>query len=111
MNWFRRGGRRLWLVAGLGALLMIGGAILLWPTDSPSGRVPPRTSATAPTTAKPPNTPTARGDMSAFPDEADVTAKATRYGLPRTRDYRALAVAAAKGIYSWDSRSSSYSDI
>ncbi|MDP9988311.1 hypothetical protein J2S98_003497 [Arthrobacter oryzae] len=31
--------------------------------------------------------------------------------MPITRDYRALAVAAAKGIYTWDSRSSSYSDI
>jgi hypothetical protein len=45
------------------------------------------------------------------PDEADIVAEATPDVLPRTRDYRALAVAAAKGIYSWDSRSSSYSDV
>ncbi|BCW70686.1 hypothetical protein NicSoilB8_17300 [Arthrobacter sp. NicSoilB8] len=38
-------------------------------------------------------------------------AVATRDGLPPTRDYRALAVAVAKGIYTWDSRSSSYSDV
>jgi hypothetical protein len=111
MDWFRSGGLRLRFVAGLGALLMIGGIFLLWPTDNPSGRVLPTTSATAPTTAKPTGTSTARGNTSAIPDGADVTAEATRDGLPRTRDYRALAVAAAKGIYSWDSRSSSYSDI
>lgn len=111
MNWFRRGGRLLWFVAGLGALLIIGAIFLLLPTDNPSGRVPPTASATAPTTAKPSGTSTARGNTSAVPEEADATAEATHYGLPRTRDYRALAVAVAKGIYSWDSRSSSYSDV
>ncbi|BCW78187.1 hypothetical protein NicSoilC5_02060 [Arthrobacter sp. NicSoilC5] len=36
---------------------------------------------------------------------------ATDGKLPRTRDYRSLALAAAEGIYTWDSRSSSYSDV
>lgn len=111
MNWFRRVGRRECLTAGLVALLMISAVFLLWPADSPNGPVPPTTSATAPATAKPSGTSTAPGSASGFPDEAVVTAEATPDSLPRTRDYRALAVAAAKGIYSWDSRSSSYSDV
>jgi hypothetical protein len=111
MNWFRRVGRRELLAAGLVALLMISVAFLFWPADSPSGPVPPTTSANAPSTAKPSGSATAPGGTSGVPDEPVVTAEATQDGLPRTRDYRALAVAAAKGIYSWDSRSSSYSDV
>lgn len=111
MNWFRKGGRREWFGAGLVALLMISAVFLLWPAESPSGPVPPTTYATARATAQPSGTSTAPGSTSDVPDEADVTAEVTPDGLPRTRDYRALAVAAAKGIYSWDSRSSSYSDV
>lgn len=111
MNWFRKAGRRGWLVAGLVAVLTISGVFLLWLADSPSGRVPPTTSAGAPATAKPSGTSAAPVSTSLVPDEVDVTAEAMPDGLPRTRNYRELAVAAAKGIYSWDSRSSSYSDV
>lgn len=111
MNWFRRAGRREWVAAGLVGLVIIGVIFLVWPADSPSGRVPPMAAATPPATAKPSGISTAPGGMSGVPDEPVITAEATPDGLPRTRDYRALAVAAAKGIYSWDSRSSSYSDI
>jgi hypothetical protein len=90
---------------------MISAAFLLWPANSPSGQVPPTTSATAPSTAKPSGTATAPRTTSGVLDEPVITAEATPDGLPRTRDYRALAVAAAKGIYTWDSRSSSYSDV
>ncbi|SEQ69394.1 hypothetical protein SAMN05444745_109108 [Arthrobacter sp. OV608] len=111
MNWFRRVGRREWLAAGLVVLLMIGAVFLLWPAGSPSGSLPPTTSVTVLPTAKPSVTSTAPGSRSGVADEAIVTAEATPDVLPRTRDYRALALAAAKGIYSWDSRSSSYSDV
>ncbi|MDQ0691473.1 hypothetical protein QF047_002433 [Arthrobacter sp. W4I7] len=111
MNWSRRVGRREWLAAGVIALLMISGVFLLWPADGTRGPVPPTTSGTAPSTAKPSGTSTAPGSRSGVPDEAIVTAEATPDVLSRTRDYRALAVAAAQGIYSWDSRSSSYSDV
>jgi hypothetical protein len=111
MNWFRIAGRRRWLAAGLVTLLMIGGIFLLWPADGTGGEVSPTTPAPAATVAKPSGASTARGNSSAVQDEADVTSEATRDGLPATRDYRALAVAAAKGIYTWDSRSSSYSDV
>ncbi|MDQ0826247.1 hypothetical protein QFZ60_002420 [Arthrobacter sp. B2I5] len=111
MNWFRRVGRRERLAAGLVALLMISAVFLFWPADSPSGSVQPTTSAAAPSTAKPAGSATAPGGKSGVPDEPVVTAEAASDGLPRTRDYRALAVAVAKGVYSWDSRSSSYSDV
>lgn len=111
MNWFRRVGRREWLAAGLVALLIVSAVFLLWSSDSSSAPVPPTTSPTAPSTAKPSATSTAPGSASVVPDEVDIVAEATPDVLPRTRDYRALAVAAAKGIYSWDSRSSSYSDV
>ncbi len=111
MNWFRRFGLRESLAAGLVALLIISAVFVLWPADSPEGQVPPTTSATAPATTKPSGTSNAPGSRSGVTDEATVTAEATPDVLPRTRDYRALAVAAAEGIYSWDSRSLSYSDV
>lgn len=111
MNWFSRVGRREWLAAGLLALLMISATFLLWPAENPSGRIPPTTSATTPATAQPSGTATATGSTSGVPDEPVVTADASPDGLPRTRDYRTFAEAAATGIYSWDSRSSSYSDV
>ena len=111
MNWFRRVGRREWLAAGLIVLLTITAVFLLWPAGNHSGPFPPTTSATAPSRAKPSGTSPVPSNTSGVPDEAIVTAEARPDVLPRTRDYRALALAAAKGIYSWDSRSSSYSDI
>lgn len=111
MNWFRRAGRRQWFAGGLMVLLMFGGIFILWPADGPSGKVAPAMSATAPPTANPSGTSSARGEPSAVPGEAAITAEATRDDLPRTRDYRALAGAAAQGLFSWDSRSSSYSDV
>jgi hypothetical protein len=111
VNWFGRFGRREWLAAGLAALLVISAVFLLWPADSSRGQAPPTTSPTAPATANPSGASASPGSTSGVPDETDVTAEATPDGLPRTLDYRALAVAAAKGIYSWDSRSSSYSDV
>lgn len=107
MKLFCSAGRRKWLAAGLVALLMIGAIFLLWPSGSRDGEAAPTASATAAASAKPSGTSSARGELSAVPDEPDVRAE----GLPHTRDYRALAVAAANGIYTWDSRSSSYSDV
>ena len=111
MSWFRGVGRRQWFAAGLMVLLIMSAVFLLWPSDGFSGQVAPATSAAAPATARPSGASTERGEPSAGPSEAAITAEATRDGLPRTRDYRALAVAAAQGLYSWDSRSSSYSDV
>jgi hypothetical protein len=111
MNWLRTVGRRRWLAAGLATLLMIGGIFLLFPVAGSGGQVSPPTSAPPSTTAEPSGASTARGTTSAVPGDVEATAEAAGDGLPRTRDYRALAVAAAKGIYTWDSRSSSYSDV
>jgi hypothetical protein len=111
MNWFLRAGRRQWFAAGLVALLIMTAVFLLWPSEGSSGQAAPATSATAPATTRPSGASTEQGNPSAVPDEAAVIAEARRDGLPRTRDYRALAVAAARGIYTWDSRSASYSDV
>ena len=92
------------LAAILGALILV----LVGPRESSSTtgagvptaesqthRAPPSTSPT--TTAKP----TKPAPLSKVPASVP----------PATADYRALASAAAVAIYSWDTRSSSYSDV
>lgn len=105
--WRRRIGRRwvfgLALAAILGALILV----LVAPRESPSTKgsslpsVEPSTHKALPnisptTTAKPKSAPLAKVPASV---------------PPVTADYRALASAAAVAIYSWDTRSSSYSDV
>ncbi|MGY3317488.1 hypothetical protein [Arthrobacter sp. TE12232] len=110
MNLFGSAGRRHWLVAGVLALLMISAVFLLWPADSPGRDEVPATAASAPVSAKPSGTSSLGAEPSAVPLE-EKSAAAIDEGLPRTLSYRVLAEAAAKGIYTWDSRSSSYSDV
>lgn len=102
-------GRKRWITVGLIALLMIGSVYLLWPADSPVQNAGPPPVASSTATADPPASARAESDTS--PVEVEVPAKAIDEGLPSTLDHRALALAAAKGIYTWDSRSSSYSDV
>ncbi|MET3173812.1 UNVERIFIED_ORG: hypothetical protein ABIB52_001650 [Arthrobacter sp. UYCu721] len=111
MNLFRKVGRQRGIVVGIIALLMIGAVFLLWPADGPAQKSAPTPAARGTATANAPATSSARAEPSALPVEAAETAEATDHGLPRTRDYRLLAVAAAKGLYTWDSSSSSYSDV
>lgn len=111
MNRFREAGRQRWFVVGLVALLMIGAVFLLWPTDDPAGDTAPATAGSAAAAATPSVTASAQTETSANPLQSKAPSEAVSEGLPRTRDYRALAVAAAKGIYTWDSRSASYSDV
>lgn len=111
MNLMRGFGRHRFLAAGLVALLMASAVILLWPLD-PGGDAVPRPSGTAPEAAPTrSDTPSGQSRPSAASTEVKVPAQPTNGSLPRTQDYRALASAAAQGIYTWDSRSSSYSDI
>lgn len=106
-----RFGRQRFLAAGLVALLMVSAVFLLCPADS-GGDAVPRPSATAPDAApKPSDTSSGQSRPSAAPTEVRVPAQPTDGALPRTLDHRALASAAAQGIYTWDSRSSSYSEI
>jgi hypothetical protein len=108
---FGSAGRRRWLVAGVLALLLISVVSLLWPADSPGGDEAPATAAGAPDSAKPSGPSSLAAEPSGVPPEEKPAAAAINEGLPRTLNYRVLAVAAAKGIYTWDSRSSSYSDV
>jgi hypothetical protein len=111
MNLFGSGGRRRWLIAGVLALLTISAVVLLWPADSPGGDEAPATAASAPVSAKPSGPSSVGAEPSAASGEGKSAAAAIDEGLPRTLNYREVAVAAAKGIYTWDSRSSSYSEV
>lgn len=92
------------LAAILGALILV----LVGPRESSS-----TTGAGVPTAGS--WTPLARPSISPTPTPKLTTsaplAKAPVSVPPTTADYRALASAAAVAIYSWDTRSSSYSDV
>lgn len=100
------------IVAGLFVVLLISGLVFLsWPDHRP-GAVPLQSPAPSrPLASVPSGTPSATGAPSALPSETNVAALASPGDLSPTLDFRALAVAAARGIYTWDSRSSSYSDV
>ncbi|MCP1413576.1 hypothetical protein J3D46_002842 [Paenarthrobacter sp. A20] len=106
--WHRRTTRRwvfgLALAAILGALILV----LVAPRESPPTKgtgVPTAESLTPRALPSIPLTPTPKPTKSAWITKAPVPVP------PRTADYRALASAAAVAIYTWDSRSSSYSDV
>lgn len=105
-------GRQRWLAAGLIVLLMVSAVFLLWPAADSGGDAasPPTATATA-ATAQPSVTSSGQSRPSAASTEVKVPAQRTDDALPHTQDHRALALAAAQGIYTWDSRSSSYSDL
>lgn len=110
MTLFDGVGRRLWLAIALVAMVIVGLVFLLWPGRDGQDKAHLRSDHTLVTSA-PSGTSSARSepsDTSVLPGQE---AEAAGEGLPTTRDHRALAAAAAKGIYTWDSRSSSYSDI
>ncbi len=100
--------RRRWvfglaLAAILGALIVV----LVAPRESPSTKgagVPSAESST------PRDLPSISPTTTAKPKSAPL-AKVPASIPPVTADYRALASAAAVAIYSWDTRSSSYSDV
>jgi hypothetical protein len=112
MSSIRGFGRQRRIAVGLVALLTVGAIFLLWPAADSGGDVAPPPTATAPAaTPEPSVTSSAQSRPSAASTEVKVSAQPTDGALPRTQDYRELALAAAQGIYTWDSRSSSYSDI
>lgn len=100
---------RLWvfglaLAAILGALIVV----LVAPRESPSTKgagVPSAESST------PRDLPSISPTTTAKPSRSAPLSKAPASAPPVTADYRALASAAAVAIYSWDTRSSSYSDV
>lgn len=103
-------GRRLWLPIALVALVIVSLIFLLWPgteLEQDHAQLPSEDTLV---TRAPSGTSTARSEPSAS-SVLPSLAEAAGEGMPATRDYRTLAAAAAKGIYTWDSRSSSYSDV
>lgn len=104
-------GRQRSFVAGLFVLLLIGGLVyLFWPSHGPGAVPVPSAAPRTPVAPASSGTPSATAP-SAVPSETDAAALASRVDLPPSRDFRALALEAARGIYTWDSRSSSYSDV
>lgn len=108
----RRGrspGRRLWIFTAVLAAAVAAVFVLV---GSPP---PPSTSTTAvpATSSQPPSAVQASPSPSVSSGTATArTAEGmSATGVPRTTNYRALATAAAQAIYTWDTRSSSYSDI
>ena len=107
----RRQGRRwrLWLVAAA----LAAPALMLILMGSPQ---PPVTSTTATPTTSPQassedrpsrSTPYISGSSTIAPAPGGIGAT----GVPLTTNYRTLSAAAAEAIYSWDTRTSSYSDV
>lgn len=75
---------------------------------STSTTAAPITSPQASSTGLPsPSTPSASTGSTTAP----ATERTSAVEVPRTTNYRALATAAAEAIYSWDSRTSSYSEV
>jgi hypothetical protein len=102
--------RRLWifaavLAAAVAAVLVLVGSPGPSSTSTTAG---PATSSPAPSVVHPsPSAPS----VSSGPTTARAAEGTSAAGIPRTTNYRALAKAAAQAIYTWDTRSSSYSDI
>jgi hypothetical protein len=111
MSSIREFGRHHWFALGLVVLLTVGAIFLLWPSSGSGGEAAPSTLPTVPAAGEPSVTPSAQSQLPEAPVPAEASARAKAASLPRTQDHRALALAAAQGIYTWDSRSSSYSDV
>lgn len=104
--------RQRWLTVGSIVMLLVSAVFLLWSAPDSGGDVALPPPATAPAaTRKPSFTSSGQSSPSTASTEFKIPAQPADGALPRTQNPRALAVAAAQGIYTWDSRSSSYSDI
>ena len=102
--------RRRWWIAAIALVSVITALIaVMRPTPTPAmGPVPP-SSSTAPIPQSPANA--SPGTQAQTPTVAPDVVIADAEGAPRTADFRQLAAAAATAIYSWDTRTTSYSEI
>lgn len=93
-------------------MVMLGVAVALWTlARPPSG--PAAESVASPSSAlsaESPVAPTPRPERES-PTAAPAVTVPVPDGAPRTTDFRQLASAAATAIYSWDTRTSSYSEV
>ena len=103
------GKRRSWWI-GVLAILSVVAVIVILALPAGGNRTEPASPSTAsPATAGP----AASSTLSpvASPTAASGLETPTAIGEPRTTDFRGLASAAAKAIYTWDTRTSSYSEV
>lgn len=103
------GKRRSWWIGVLAILSIVAAMFIL---ALPAGG--PRTEPASPSTASPAATGAAASSTSssvASPTAASALETPPAIGEPRTTDYRRLASAAATAIYTWDTRTASYSEV
>lgn len=101
--------RRRWWIAASALLSVVTALIALtWSTRTPAEApvAPPPTMdiPQSPANASP-------GTQAQTPTVAPDVVIADAEGAPRTADFRKLAAAAATAIYTWDTRTSSYSEV
>ncbi|WP_457966848.1 hypothetical protein M1E17_09180 [Arthrobacter sp. D1-29] len=102
--------RRLWIfaaivVAGVAATFVLFGSPRPPSTRTTTVPIPPPLASA---TGRPsPSAPSVSTGSTTTP----ATEKTSAIEVPRTTNYRALATAAAEAIYSWDTRTSSYSEV
>lgn len=103
------GKRRSWWIGVLAILSLVAAIVIL---VLPAGGT--RTEPATPSMAGPATTgPVTSSTFSpvASPSAASASQTPRAIGEPRTTDYRMLASAAATAIYSWDTRTASYSEV
>lgn len=101
--------RRRWWIAAIALLSVVTALIALtWSTPTPAEApvAPPPTMdiPQSPANASP-------GTQAQTPMVAPDVVIADAEGAPRTADFRQIAAAAATAIYTWDTRTSSYSEV
>ncbi len=101
--------RRRWWIAAIALLSVVTALIALTrptPTPAEAPVAPPSTMdiPQSPANASP-------GTQEQTPTVAPDVVIADAEGAPRTADFRQLAAAAATAIYTWDTRTSSYSEV
>ena len=108
MHSFRRSARLYLLAALVTGLALVSGLLLLWPSAPEGGGA---SRATAAPSAPPEATVPPSVSIPGKAPTSTAAKEANDGDLPHTLDFRALAAAAAQGIYTWDTRRSSYSDV
>jgi hypothetical protein len=99
-----------WWIAAIVLLSVVAAVIALtWSTPTPAEAPVAPSSSTVPIPQSPANT--SPGTPAQTPTVAPDVVIADAEGAPRTADFRQLAAAAATAIYTWDTRTSSYSEV
>lgn len=101
--------RRRWWIAAIALLVVVTALIALTrptptPAEAPVAPPPTMDIPQSPANASP-------GNQAQTPPVAPDVVIADAEAAPRTADFRQLAAAAATAIYTWDTRTSSYSEV